>query len=174
MLTFSVNPDLYEGYKKINLSNMPTTEKGKEWLGEMWLKAHTLDDVVNTDGYGFKCAENTKKKDSKKYSAMLSVEEIAEGKKGVSDTVAMHFDDNIDDIINRSEVVTVSEEFLDMREYLIAEIEVDILFVMEKALQRNARAMAKLKEVTDEFGMFDMVRKVIQPEFMQYIRGVVA
>lgn len=174
MLTFSVNPDLYAGFKKINLQNMPTTDKGKEWLGAVWLKAHTLGNVVDTDAYGYKCDENTKLKDSSKYTSLLSAEEVEEGQKGVSDTVAAYFDENIDTIIDKSEIVTISEEFLDMREYLIAEIEVDILFVMEKALQYNNRAMAKLKEITEEFGMFDMVKKVMQPDYMNYIKGVVA
>lgn len=174
MLTFSVNPDLYAGFKKISKQNMPTTDKGKEWLGAVWLKAHTLGNVVDTDAYGYKCAENTKLKDSSKYTSLLSAEELEEGKKGVSDTVAAYFDENIDDIIEKSEVVTISEEFLDMREYLIAEIDVDILFVLEKAMQYNSRAMAKLKEITVEFNMFDMVKKVMQPDCMNYIKGVVA
>lgn len=175
MITFSVNPNLYAGFERITKDNLPTTEKGKEWIGEIWLKAHTLDKVVDADAYGYKCDENTKKKDMCKYVPLLTVEEVVEeGKKGISDTVAVYFDENIDEMIERSDIVTVSEEFLDMREYLIAEIDVDLLFVLDKAMQYNRRAMIKLKELTEEFEMFDILKKVMRPDCMLYMKGVVA
>ncbi len=174
MLTFSVNPSIYEGFKKINKSNLPTTEKGKEWLGTVWLNAHKLGESVDVDAYGYKCDENTQKKNQSREVTLLSNEELEEGKKGVSESVAFYYDNKIEDIIEKSEIVTISEEFFDMREYLIAEADVDIWYVLTKAMEHNKRAMMKLKELSEEFSMYNLIKDVLRPDCLQHIKGVMA
>lgn len=174
MLTFSVNKSIDEAIREgiLPLKN-PTTQKGKEW----WSVAvfNTLEGKasnVNLDAYGYKCDENTRMVNNKKEVALLTVEDIESGQKGVADSIASYLDTNIDTIIEFSEVKTLTEEFIEMYEYLLIEEGVDLWKVFCKAREGYLSSIEILRQLVETYNMEDFVNKLFRnSECMKVLEG---
>lgn len=174
MLTFTLNEDTYKGYEILRARDLPKTEKGRSWLGNFWCGIGLKGDV-NIDAYGRKCYEKEKLKEYKRNECSILTGEELEGKvKGVTEDFVKYVDKNIEEIIESSDIVQVSEEFLDIREYIIAEIDVDILYVVEKVREGKKQGIAKLKEILKEFELNDIIEKVVgKEEYYENIKGLI-
>lgn len=164
MLTFSVNKDINELIKASTLiDSRPTTDIGRAWWSEVWIKAleERTDDKVNVDAYGYACERNTKMAVYSKEVALLTVDEIDSGLKGVADTVASYLDMNIDTIIESSEVRTLVAEFLEMHEYIIIEEGINLWKVLKLAREANIKMVDKLRDIISRYGIEDLIKGVL-------------
>lgn len=165
MLTFSVNKDIHEMVSSSSIADArPTTDKGREWWSEVWIKAleGRTDEEVNIDAYGFACERNTKMAISSKESPLLTVEEIDSGLRGVADTVASYIDLNIDVIVESSEVKTLVGEFLEYHDYFLIEEGVNLWKVLKLARQANVKMIDKLRDLISRHGIGDMIESVLK------------
>ena len=124
MLTFSLNKSSDSIVKDMSSRVFnPTTDEGRQWLSELWFKAleGKVDNSVNVNAYGYVCEQNTKMAKNKKETALLTVDDVNDGKRGVSETVASYVDDNIDYIVECSDIKTIVDEFVEAHEYLCIE-----------------------------------------------------
>lgn len=164
MLTFSVNKDINEVVKAGVLTHAkPTTDVGRYWLSELWVKAldERVDDKVNVDAYAFACERNSKMTVGSKEVALLSVEELETGLRGVADTVASYLDVNIDTIINSSEVRTLIADFCEVHEMLLIDEGVNLWKVLKAARKSNARMIDKLRDLISRHSLEDLIASVL-------------
>lgn len=164
MLTFSINKNLTEAVASGALSfDMPTTDIGRAWLSEVVVKA--LDDKtdaeVNVDAYGYACEKNQTMAVGAREVALLSVEEIQMGQRGVADTVANYLDLNIDMIVESSEVRTLVYEFLNVHETIMIEEGQNLWKIISLAKQANAKMTEKLIDIIKRHDISDLVNGVL-------------
>lgn len=178
MLTFSVNHRIdsiiAEGDVVIE---RPTTDYGRAWWSEVIFKAidGRTDDFVNVDAYGYACERNTKMAVGNKEVALLTVEEIDMGMRGVADTVASHIDTDIDAIIESSEITTLAEEFLEVHESLFIDEGVNLFRVIKAACTANKRAINKLRLLVEQHNIGDLVKDVLEnPACLKELEGHLA
>lgn len=165
MLTFSVNTNI----NKVILDNTftdekPTTELGRAWLSEVWLKAaeEKTDENINIDAYAYSCEKNTKMAVSKKEVAMLTTEEMQNGGRGVADTVARFVDTNVDAIIESSEVRTLVTEFMEVYDQLIIEEGVNLWKVIQLAREAVPTMIDKLRYLISTHNIGELVENVLK------------
>lgn len=165
MLTFSVNKDINEAFNNGTLSfTMPKTEEGRAWLSEVIVKAldDKTSDHVEVDAYGYTCELNTKMAKGKKEVALLTVEELEMGQRGVADTVASYLDMSIDKIMDSSEVKTLIEEFLEMYDYLLIEEGINIWKVLSLARNADKRMVDKLRDLVVSYEMGSLIEGIFR------------
>jgi hypothetical protein len=178
MLTFSVNKDIHQVFRAGALSfTMPKTDEGRAWLSEAVVKA--LDDKtiehVEADAWGYKCELNTKMAKGKKEVALLTVEELQMGQRGVADTIASYLDRNIDMMLDSSEAKAIIEEFLEMHDYLLIEEGVNLWKVLSLARSANLKMVDKLKELVATYEMGKLIEGVLKhPECLPALEGAMA
>lgn len=165
MLTFSVNKNSSDVIRGLSLKTLkPTTEKGREWLSEVWFKAieGKVDENVNVNAYGYVCDQNTKMALNKKETSLLTADEVNDGLKGVSEIVASYVDDNIDYIIESSEIKTLVEDFINMRYDILEEAGVDLWRVVKLARRYNTKMVDKLRQLIQEYDIGELIRGILE------------
>lgn len=175
MLTFSVNCDINEVIMEGNLADArPTTDIGRQWWSEVIVKAidGKTDDKVNIDAYGYVCERNTKMAVASTEVALLSVEEIEMGLRGVADTVAHYIDRNVDTIIESSEVKTLVQQFLEVQENLEIEEGVNLWRIVKLAKTQNIRMMDKLRDLISRYEIGEVIEGVLKNrECLEVLEG---
>lgn len=176
MLTFSVNKNINEAIKTGALSfSMPKTDAGRAWLSEVVVKSldEKTTEHVEVDAYGFTCELNTKMAQGKKEVALLPVEELEMGQRGVADTIASYLDLNIDMIMEASEVRTLVEEFAEMYDYLLIEEGVNLWKVLNLAKMGNMKMMDKLRELVATYEMGSLIEGLLtNADCLSVLEGV--
>lgn len=199
MLTFSVNKDINKLVDWNNLVDFvtpkdldndhdpdepvflvptkPTSDYGKAWWSEALEK--TLQDKtkekINLDAYGYACERNTRMAVGSREVALLTVEEIENGLRGVADTVASYLDINIDYVVESSEVKTLVDEFLYMQDFLIAEEGVNLWKVITLARHCNKAMVDKLKDLLKRHPIESLVEGILKNrECLKVLEGVMA
>jgi hypothetical protein len=175
VLTFSVNNSRNNrtlvklaGRNYNNLSS-----EGREWLSEVWFKAleGKIDAAnVNIGAYAHKCEKNTKVATSKKETSLLTKEEADESRQGVLETYAYSSSNyeshkELGDTDDRLDSNKLAREFLDLYDYLLVEAQVDLLTVYELALEKNVRAIAKLKSLAEKYNFNELLKDILQNKF---------
>lgn len=164
MLTFSLNSDITTVVTKGDLAdNLPTTDEGRLWYSEVFFKAldGKIKDSVRYDAYGYTCEKNSRLNTIRKEEAMLTVEELNSGLRGVADSVASYVDDNISTIVDNSAVQTALEEFHEMVDYLLTQEGVNLQRVLELALQGKTDSVATLRHLIAEYSMGDIINEIL-------------
>jgi hypothetical protein len=178
VITFSVNKDINELIKVGNLTDSrPTTDYGRAWWSEVWFKAldDKTDDRVNVDAWGYVCERQTKMALGTKEVALLTVEELQLGQRGVADTVASYLDINIDTIVESSEVRTLVDEFLTVQDHLALEEGVSLWKVMTLARQANMKMIEKLRDLISRYSIENLVEGVLRNrECLKVLEGALA
>lgn len=178
MLSFSINKNINSVLTKGTLADVrPTTERGREWWSEVWFK--TLDDRtedhVNIDAFGYTCERNTLLNKARKETALLTVEEVNNGLRGVADSVASYLDQNVDYIVEKSSVSTSVEQFCEMQEYLLIEEGVNLWRVMELAREENYESINRLRGLITEYSLGDLISETLKSiEAMSYLEEALA
>jgi len=181
MLTFTLNKkeDVYRAYEELALIERPESAEGCEWYGLVWenLLRGKFDKSkkVSVDAYGKKCEENMRLNYESRYTSLLTGEELEEGGLGVSDVIASYIDENIESIIESSDIERVCEEVLDMRDYVIRENEVDMLYLIEKAREGSKKCAKRLKELMCSYMQLEeKVEKIVQEDrYYEKLKGMV-
>lgn len=164
MLTFSINKNINEVIKAGGLNfPMPTTDLGRQWLSEVVIKTldEKTDDKINVDAYGYACERNTKMAIGSKEVALLTVEDIQMGSRGVADTVANYIDLNIDMIVESSEVVTLVAEFLEVHENLIIEEGVNLWKILKLAREANVKMIETLRDIISRHNIESLIEGIL-------------
>jgi hypothetical protein len=178
VLTFSVNKNINDVIKVGYLTeSRPTSDIGRAWWSEVWIKTldEKADGPINVEAYGHACEKNTQMAISSKEVAMLTVEELEMGQRGVADTVASYLDINIDTIIESSEVRTLVDEFLTVQDQLSLEEGVSLWKVMTLARQANMKMIEKLRELIGRYSIENLVEGVLRNrECLKVLEGALA
>lgn len=179
MLTFSVNNSILKHLDKLSRMNLsPTSDKGREWLGEMVINATKgrVTDDVNVNAYGFACDRNTQLAKATREVALLTSDELEENKRGVADTVACYVDTYLDDIIEEVDVKGFVKEFLETRDYILLEEGLDIWKLLQLAKHNsNSRGIQKLRFLIENYGVGDMLTELLTSKnYMNILGGVLA
>jgi len=187
MLSFSVN-DRIEDIVKPNtfLERIPTDQLAREYYSEaimntlreykrvrhmiMWEGYETPDTIlarvpmarVNLAGFSVACERNQRMALSARQVALLTMDEVEEGLKGVVDSVASYIDMNIDDIIERSEVKTLVADFLATYERLAIEEGVNLWTVLSKARRFDQVMIEKLRYLVEKYSLSDLIESVLR------------
>lgn len=177
MLTFSINQDITTVVLKGTIADArPTTAKGREWWSEVWMKAleGRTEDTVDVDAYGYVCERNQDLANGKKETALLTVEELNGGLRGVVDTVASYLDANVDMIIDNSEIKTIVTDFLEMQEYLLIEEGVNLWAVFNHAKNEKVSSREYLRDIMTEYNLGDTISGVLtHPECIKILEGAI-
>lgn len=164
MLTFSVNQDINAVVRKSGIADArPTTDLGRVWWSEAWVKAleDRTEDTVNLDAYGYSCERNTRIATGKKETALLTVEEVDSGMRGVANTVASYVDTNVDSIIESSEIKTFISAFLQFQEDLLIEEGVNLWVLIQNARSLHTASVDRLRELIQRYDMAYTIEGVL-------------
>lgn len=165
MLTFSANKSARNIINELGIDVFRAkTNYGREWMSEVVFKAleGKIAKDTNIDKYGFECDRNEKKAKAKVETGLLTSEEIGDGLKGADENiVASYNDENIEYIIEVSEVPDLVDEFLDMHEYLCIEEGIDLWKIIMLIEKHNAISIEKLRYLVKEYNMEMLIRRVI-------------
>lgn len=177
MVTFSVNDSMLNHMGKLSRMNLcPSSDKGREWLGEMVINAikGRVTDNVNVNAYGAGCDRNVMLAKAQKEVALLTTDEVEENKKGVADAVAFYVDTNIDDVIESADIVSFVKEFLEMREYILLEEGLDIWKLLKLAKHNsNTRGIASIRMLISEYSIGEMITELLtSKDYMSVLGGV--
>ena len=176
MLTFSVNSNIDKEIENTPIFDQrPSSDLGRQWWSEVVFKTldKKTDDNVNLDAYGYSCERNDKMTTSKKEVALLTVEEIDSGLRGVADTVAFYLDRNVDSIIESDEARTLVHDFMQVHEDLLLEEGVNIWKVITLAKQANTMMIDKLRDLMSRYNLTELIQDVLRNrECMAVLEGV--
>lgn len=165
MITFSVNPSFEEVMEKVKffVEKYPTSQLGKEWLGEAFEKSLQggVEEDSNLNNYGYGCEIYYKKNIGKREVSLLTSEEAEQQEKGIMEEVVYYKLD----IVDREELKTNIIEFLDVRDYIEKEkMGLDIWLLLKKARSGNKKAVERFKEIVEEFNMQELMRVILENE----------
>lgn len=177
MLTFSLNKTTTDVMGKVATIDCATnSDLGRQWLSEIYFNSldGRVNDNVNVTAYGYACEQNTKMVKQKREVNLITVDEAADGVKGIADVVASYIDNNIDSLIEASEFKYQMEQFIEMRDYLLIEEGVALDRLILQAKRANEKAIKRLRDLITDYHLEDMVKAVLEnSNFMNILGGVV-
>lgn len=180
MITFSLNYKF--NYADFDGFTMPTNAIAKEYLGDIIVRKaeqaqgirrkkgnpkyddselndmrSVLQNPQHINGYSHVLAkyDSPVKKDELR---ILTMNEIEEGQRGVSEVVLAFIEEHLDDVIESSEFTWALREFFVMRDYCMDEEGVDIAIVLLKALEGVVPAIARLKKLVTDFCLDEIIQ----------------
>jgi hypothetical protein len=176
MLTFSVNSDIKSVMKQLVRINLnPTTQKGREWLSEVVIKAlqGKIDDDVDVDAYGYACDRNTQLAKNSREVALLSQEELDDNYIGVASTVASYVDNNIDSIIESVDTKSFVDAFLKTREDISILEGKDIWRLLKRAKLGDTKAIHTIGNLNTKYNLQEMITDLLTcHNYMEAVGGI--
>lgn len=168
MLTFSVNRNVNDIiHPGAFVESVPTSHYGRLWLSEAWLNAlrgRVNLYNLNLDAYGFSCERYTRIVTASRETPLVTVDEVEEGVRGVPEAVASCIDQDIEDFIERSEIISKVNEFIEIHDRLAIEEGVNIWTLINLAKKGNQRLVNRLREIIQKYNLEELFMYVMRNE----------
>ncbi|HBF1820560.1 hypothetical protein [Clostridioides sp. ZZV15-6597] len=177
MITFSANPNPYGAILNLNLSSLPKTKYGEEWFHDLWIKCckhpSMFKEGVNPDNWGYKCDSNTKISLSKKEVPIIKSDENSDSNNnrcvGVIDTILGEIDNNLDKVLEESSFQSEISKFLEIRDRLMITDDIDLFYIVKKALAFNSVALDKLKYISNKYSLENTLKEILVPKCFELL-----
>ncbi|MDM9943980.1 hypothetical protein QVA93_11100 [Clostridioides difficile] len=180
MDTFSINPDNYAAYAKIDVSILPSTHLGKEWLHHVWITS-SLDDKKFSDGididkWGYSCEQKSRLKIMQNECQIITWAESENSSSkvhGVGDAILGEIDANLDDVLEEASFPIEISKFLEIRAKLMVEENIDLYYLIKKAKFFNNLALEKLKFLCEKYHIENLLETILNPKCFNLLKKTI-
>ncbi len=173
MFSFSINPTIDMSGIDFNVK----TEEGRKWLSQVFERAYYGElsggdhPRCNVDAYAYSARKKAEAHTAVTETPILTESELEAGYKGVVAELAQHeqlitnFDDGYTFRSYEEEQLYKQglEEFIDMREYIFIEDNIDIVELLLNATASARDAIAKVQKlIKDYVGLGELITNLIE------------
>ncbi|MBZ9688475.1 hypothetical protein G9F72_019275 [Clostridium estertheticum] len=170
--TIGTNPKVMEILSMLSIQNFVVTEEGRKWIGEMCIQATTerkVGEYIDIAAYCYKCNKNERLELANKEIFILTSKEFKEGGIGLPETVLYYeLDSTFDAIITDVDSEQITDEFLEIYDYLLTEEFVDIITLIDICLTstdksyRYVKATTRLINLIKEYKLTDIICSILE------------